>query len=65
MTAQGNENAIAESKKTIINATIGLIIILSAYAITILVTNLALGRKLSTGVNSGGTLDSAVEGWFK
>ena len=65
MTAQGNENQIAESKQTIMNATIGLIVILSAYAITIMVSNLAMGKKLNTGVGQGGgTLDSAIQNAF-
>lgn len=66
MTAQGNENQIADSKKTIFNATIGLIVIMSAYALTILVTNLASGRKLNSGAGQGGgTLDDAVGSWFR
>lgn len=48
MTAGGNEDQIAQAKQTIFNSTIGLIIILSAYGITILVTNLALGNSLGT-----------------
>ena len=53
MTAGGNDEQIATAKQTIFNSTIGLIIILSAYGITILVTNLALGRALG-GVSSFG-----------
>lgn len=34
MTAQGNDQKVAKAKELIINATIGLIIVLSAYAIT-------------------------------
>lgn len=39
MTSSGNEEAITKAKKTIISATIGLIIILSAYAITYFIFN--------------------------
>ena len=53
MTAGGNDEQITTAKQTIFNSTIGLIIILSAYGITILVTNLALGRALG-GVSSFG-----------
>ncbi|MFA6105548.1 MAG: hypothetical protein WC725_03055 [Patescibacteria group bacterium] len=61
MTAQGNDEQIASSKKTIANSTIGLLIIISAYGITILITNLALGRNLGTNAGSGGqTLDDVV-----
>jgi hypothetical protein len=48
MTAQGNEEQIAEARKTITNSTIGLLVILSAYGITILITNLALGKSLGS-----------------
>ncbi|NTU98626.1 hypothetical protein HGA64_01295 [Candidatus Falkowbacteria bacterium] len=34
MTAQGNDKQVAEAKELIINATIGLLVVLSAYAIT-------------------------------
>jgi hypothetical protein len=39
MTAQGNDQKVAKSKELIINATIGLIIVLSAYAITSFIGN--------------------------
>lgn len=57
MTAGGNEEAIEHSKKLIRNAVIGLIIVLTAYAITIAATNLAFGRSLSTGAGSGARLE--------
>ena len=43
MTAGGNEEQITKAKATMRNAIIGLIIILSAYSITIFVARLALG----------------------
>ena len=43
MLAGGNAETITKAKKRIINATIGLIIILSAYAITWFITTKALG----------------------
>ncbi len=61
MTAGGNEEQIAESKGTIYNATIGLVIILAAYGITILITNLALGRSLGSGASTGSSLESAIQ----
>lgn len=60
MTAQGNDEKIAKAKSTISNSVIGLIIVLSAYAITIAVTNLALGRNLGSGASKGVPLDDAV-----
>lgn len=65
MTAQGNDEQIANAKKTITNSTIGLVVILSAYGITILVTNLAQGRNLGNNASQGTTLDSAVGNWFR
>jgi len=46
MTAAGNDEQITKAKTTIRNATIGLVIILSAYSITIAATNLARGYPL-------------------
>jgi len=43
MTAGGNEEQITKAKATIRNAVIGLIILLSAYSITIFAARLALG----------------------
>ena len=61
MTAQGNDEKVGEAKKTIYNSTIGLVVILASYAITIAVTNLALGRDIGTGSSQGGaTLDNAI-----
>lgn len=59
MTAGGNEDQIATAKQTIFNSTIGLVVILSAYGLTILITNLALGRSITsstigpTGISTG------------
>jgi len=49
MTAQGNEEQITKAKKLITNATIGLIIIILAYAITNFVLN-----SLYTATTAGG-----------
>ncbi|OGH69359.1 MAG: hypothetical protein A2754_02385 [Candidatus Magasanikbacteria bacterium RIFCSPHIGHO2_01_FULL_47_8] len=46
MTAGGNDEQITKAKTTIRNATIGLVIVLSAYSITIAVANLAQGYPL-------------------
>ncbi|MEK7625399.1 MAG: hypothetical protein AAB467_03545 [Patescibacteria group bacterium] len=61
MTAGGNEEQIQTSKRTIFNSTLGLIIILAAYGITILVTNLALGRNL--GNSTSGNTPSGFTPW--
>jgi hypothetical protein len=58
MTAQGNDEQIAKAKKTIVNSTIGLIVILASYGITIVITNLAVGRSLNTRTTTGSQLDS-------
>lgn len=50
MTAGGNEEQVTKAKDTIRNATIGLIIVLSAYSITIFATYLARG--LPTGART-------------
>ena len=50
MTAGGNEEEVTKAKTTIRNATIGLVIVLSAYSITIFAANLARGY--STGGRS-------------
>lgn len=66
MTAGGNDDKISQAKTTIRNSTIGLIVILSAYGITIAATNLALGRNIGSGANRGTTLDDAIErAWFR
>ena len=64
MTAGGNDEQVGKAKKTISNATIGLIVVLSSYAITIAVTNLALGRSLVNGAYQGTTLDNAINNSF-
>ncbi len=61
MTAGGNEDQIADAKRMIFNSTIGLIIILAAYGITILITNLALGRTLSSGAQTGSSLEEGTK----
>lgn len=49
MTAGGNEEQVAQAKTTIRNATIGLIIAVASYSITLAVTNLASGNPISRG----------------
>ena len=51
MTAGGNTDQVAKARKIIINATIGLAIVLFAYAITWFVVDTLTG---STGYNAGG-----------
>lgn len=65
MTAQGNDEQVTQSKTTIRNSVIGLIIVLSAYGITVMVANLAMGRSAASGVNTGSVMDTAVQKWFK
>lgn len=60
-TAGGNEEQVTTAKGTIRNATIGLILVIGAYGITILATNLAVGRPLSVGVRNGPTLEGALQ----
>ncbi len=55
MTAAGNEEQVTKAKTTIRNATIGLAIVLSAYSITIALTNLARGYPLGTGTGLFGS----------
>ena len=52
MTSQGNEEKIAKGKKTIVGAVIGLFIVLSAYAITLLVTRVLLGTQRQEGFDA-------------
>lgn len=52
MTSAGNADQVDKAKRILINATIGLVITLSAYAITSFIVN-AIGR--ATGVDVGGT----------
>lgn len=61
MTAGGNEEQVAQAKTTIRNATIGLVIVFSAYSITLAVTNLAAGNTLSTGANTQVDPESAAK----
>ncbi len=42
MTSQGNEEKVKDAQKKIMQATIGLIIIMSAYAITLFITELVI-----------------------
>lgn len=61
MMAGGNDEQVTQAKATIRNTTLGLIVILSAYGLTILVTNLAVGRSAGSGTSRGSTLDGAVQ----
>lgn len=66
MTAAGNEDRIAEAKKILINATIGLIIILSAYAIVSFVMSKLVEATTGSVVPthcSNGQFDQGTEDW--
>ena len=63
MTAGGNEEQVTGAKTTIRNATIGLIIVLSAYSITIFAANLARGY--STGGGARTPVQNFFGGLFK
>lgn len=54
MTAQGDEGKIATAKKTLTSAIIGLVIILSAFAITSFIISRLLGEGGSGGGGAGG-----------
>ncbi|MDP2736299.1 MAG: Ig-like domain-containing protein, partial [bacterium] len=54
MTSEGNEEKIEQAKKTLTNAVIGLIIILSAFAIASFVLNSLLGAVPGGGTSSPG-----------
>lgn len=62
MTAGGNEENIAKAKKILINATIGLIIILSAFAIVSFVINALI--QATTGGEGGDGGESGPPGGF-
>lgn len=59
MTAGGNADQIDKAKRILINATIGLVITLSAYAITTFIVN-AIGRATGVDVGAGGG-ESSIE----
>ena len=48
MTDQGDSDAVSKAKKILVHSTVGLIIMMSAYAITNLVLNAVTGDSLST-----------------
>lgn len=52
MTAGGNEEQVAQAKTTIRNATIGLVVVLASYAITLAVTNIVTGNSIDAGANT-------------
>lgn len=54
MTAGGDENKVATAKKILFNGFIGLIIIMSSYAITSFVINKLVGATTGTEENGGG-----------
>ncbi len=55
MTSQGNEEKISQAKKILINATIGLTIMLAAYAITAFIFRALSGAGGAGGEGGGGT----------
>ncbi len=61
MTSGGNEEKIASAKKTLINATIGLAIIMSSFAITqFIISRLAMATGSGGLVNDGGGVRGGV-----
>jgi amino acid transporter len=46
VTSAGNEDVVKAAKKTIINAIIGLIIVILSYVIVTAITNLAFGQRI-------------------
>lgn len=56
----GSEDKIAEGKKVIQHAVIGLVIILSAYSITIFVSKLVQGDGGSCAPDANGNIDCAI-----
>ncbi len=63
MTAQGNEEKIVEAKRIMVNTTIGLVIMLSAYAITWFIYRAITGSDLTTGGGTSAT-QSALSSVF-
>lgn len=57
MTAGGDDKQVDKAKKMLINATVGLVIVLSAYAITTFIVNW-IGK--GTGLGSGGSGSGSV-----
>lgn len=49
MTAGGNDEKVEKAKTTLRNATIGLVIVLSAYSITVFATYIARGQQFGLG----------------
>lgn len=67
MTAGGNKEQIVKAKSRLINATIGLIIVLSAYAITHYVVEFVVGRSMVDGYTENTDIrDECYDsgGWF-
>jgi len=58
MTAGGNSEQVDQAKTTLRNSTIGLIIVLSSYAITIAVANVARGYPVGTGTGFWGFVNT-------
>ena len=56
MTAAGNDEQVTKAQTTLRNSTIGLIIVIFAYTITIAVSNLAQGQPLGYGAQQGASL---------
>jgi hypothetical protein len=64
MTAQGNPDQVQTAKKVMINATIGLIIVLSAYAIARFILWAATGGNQYGGVSSSGSGGSSLSSTY-
>jgi len=61
MTAGGNEDQVGKAKKLIFQAMIGLVVVFSAYSITIVAYRVASGKYTADACrsSSGGSIDSA------
>ena len=58
MTAQGNEEKVAKAKSIVTQATIGLVLVMAAYAITAFVTGKLGGTTENTSANCAGTCEA-------
>ncbi len=59
-TAGGNEEQVEKAKKLLRDGVIGLVIILCSYTITIVATNIALGRSIGYGTVGSENLNQAL-----
>lgn len=60
MTAGGDPKAVGEAKTTLTNAVIGLVIIVSAWAITVFVTDALKNAEAGTTTSSSGSSDNST-----